>query len=85
MLSSFTFVAGTSRIVGEELPGVDGVYVRRVRAKLRAIWDSQDHPLHEELEDRLISVDCIHSRHTLADTPTRSLEGPSIHNEDFRR
>ena len=38
-----------SRIVGEDLPGVDAVYVRRVRAKLRVHWNDQDHPLHEEL------------------------------------
>ena len=33
----------------EEPPGVDAVYVRRVRAKLRVHWNDQDHPLHEEL------------------------------------
>ena len=69
-----SIVRRASRIVGEELLGVDAVYVRRVRAKLRTFWNDQNHPLHEELASRLIRRS-VRLR-PLKAPPTRSSEEP---------
>ena len=79
-------VRKASRVVGEELPGLDAVYIRRVRAKLRALWNDQN-LLHEELASTLIPRSGRLrplKAHTCRHADSFIGRATSIHNADYR-